>query len=68
MYREPHLQRKSDQCAAIWKEWYNYKYGLKNEDMAKETRQLWCKCCDEFSDMLDAEVKRNPIYNIENWL
>ena len=28
MYREPHLQRKSDQCAYLWKNWYNYKYGL----------------------------------------
>ena len=22
MYREPHLQEKSDECAALWREWH----------------------------------------------
>ena len=22
MYREPHLQKKSDECAALWREWH----------------------------------------------
>jgi len=39
MYREPHLQRKSNQCAILWKEWFNYKYGLKDEEKAKELRK-----------------------------
>ena len=52
MYKEPHLQRKSDQCALIWKNWYNYKYGLKNEKAAARYRKLWCKCVDELSVML----------------
>ena len=62
MYREPHLQRKSDKCAALWKEWYNYKFGLKNEEKAKEYRKLWGKCCDEHSKMISQEVKTNPRY------
>ena len=41
MYREPHLQRKSDQCAYLWKNWYNYKYGLGDEEKAEECRKLW---------------------------
>lgn len=62
MYREPHLQRKSDLCAAIWYEWYNYKYGLRDEERAADTRALWCRCVDEFSEMITKEVQENPIY------
>ena len=63
MYKEPHLQRKSDQCALIWKNWYNYKYGLKNEKAAARYRKLWCKCVDEHSAMCEREVKSNPAYS-----
>ena len=62
MYREPHLQRKSDQCAVLWKNWYNYKYGLKDEKKAERYRRLWCKCVDEHSEMCELELKTNPIY------
>jgi len=68
MYREPHLQRKSDKCAALWREWYNYKFGLKDEEKAKEYRELWGKCVDEHSKMIQAVVNENPIYNTENLL
>ncbi|MEL1231985.1 MAG: hypothetical protein VXA26_11790 [Candidatus Neomarinimicrobiota bacterium] len=66
MYREQHLQRKSDKCAVLWKEWYNYKFGLKDEEKAKEYRELWGKCVDEHSKMIQEVVKENPIYNTEN--
>ena len=62
MYREPHLQRKSNQCAYLWKNWFNYKYGLKDEEKAKEYRELWGKCIEEHSEMCDRELKTNPIY------
>ena len=62
MYREPHLQRKSDQCAVLWKEWFNYKYGLKDEEKAKELRKKWGKCVTEFGKMVSEEVKTNPRY------
>ena len=68
MYREPHLQRQSDKCAALCKEWYNYKFGLKDEEKAKEYRELWGKCVDEHSKMIQEVVKENPIYNTENLL
>lgn len=68
MYREQHLQRKSDKCAALWKEWYNYKFGLKDEEKAKEYRELWGKCVDEHSKMIQEVVKENPIYNTDNLL
>ena len=63
VYREPHLQRKSDQCAILWREWFNYKYGLKDKEKATEYRALWCQCCDEFGVMVSQEVKTNPRYN-----
>tara|TARA_B100001939_G_scaffold20028_1_gene16448 strand:- start:69 stop:275 length:207 start_codon:yes stop_codon:yes gene_type:complete len=62
MYREPHLQIKSDQCAILWREWFNYKYGLKDEEKAKELRKKWCNCVTEFGEMVSEEVKTNPRY------
>lgn len=62
MYREPHLQRKSDQCAYLWKNWFNYKYGLKDEKKAEEIRELWRQCVAEHTEMCDHELKTNPMY------
>ena len=62
MYREPHLQRKSDQCAILWKEWFNYKYGLKDEEKVKELRKKWGECVCEHGKMVSEEVKTNPRY------
>jgi hypothetical protein len=62
MYREPHLQRKSDECANIWYEWFEQKYEIKDEEKAKELRKKWCNCCDEFGDMVSEEVRTNPRY------
>ena len=30
---------------------------------APEARKKWCKCCDEFGEMVSQEVKTNPRYN-----
>ena len=66
MYREPHLQKKSDECAVIWREWYDEKFGNKNEEKAKILRKKWCNCVTEFGDMVSQEVKTNPRYNESN--
>ena len=29
---------------------------------APEARKVWCKCCDEFGEMVSHEVKTNPRY------
>ena len=62
MYREPHLQKKSDECAVIWREWYKEKFENKNKEKAKELRKIWCNCCNEFGEMVSEEVKTNPRY------
>ena len=62
VYREPHLQMKSDQCARIWYEWFDVKYKQKDEEKAKLLRKLWCQCCHEFGEMVSEEVKTNPRY------
>ena len=62
MYQEPHLQRKSDECARLWRNWYNYKYGLKDEKMAESIRKLWGRCVEQHSCMCEQELKRNPKY------
>ena len=52
VYDEPHLQRQSDKCAILWKNWYNYKYGLKDEEkIQRRQRELWGKCVDKHAKM-----------------
>ena len=62
MYREPHLQNKSDECAKIWHEWYNERFQNKNEEKAKLLRKKWSQCVTEFGEMVSQEVKTNPRY------
>ena len=63
MYREPHLQRKSDECTEIWHKWYDLNYKEKDKEKAKEIRNKWCNCVTEFGEMVSEEVKTNPRYN-----
>ena len=68
MYREPHLQVKSDECAAMWHEWFDMEFNIKDKEKAKELRKNWCQCCDEFGAMVSHEVKTNPRYNsMKTW-
>ena len=60
MYREPHLQKKSDECADIWKEWFAL--FEKKDPRAKGVRKKWCNCVTEFGEMVSQEVKTNPRY------
>ena len=62
MYHEEHLQRQSDLCASLWNEWYHFKFVLKDEKKAATRRKLWIRCVDEFTTMLEYEVKTNPRY------
>ena len=63
MYREPHLQKKSDKCAKIWYEWFKQKYEIKDEEKAKELRKKWSQCVTEFGEMVSEEVRTNPRYH-----
>ena len=62
MYKEPHLQKKSNECAKLWREWFDVKYNQKDTDRATELRQQWCKCCLELGEMVSQELKTNPRY------
>ena len=62
MYREPHLQKKSDECRDIWHEWFEAKYEDKDEQRASEIRKKWSQCVTEFGKMVSEEVKTNPRY------
>jgi len=62
MYREPHLQKKSDECAVIWREWFKEEFENKNKEKAKELRKKWSNCVTEFGEMVSEEVKTNPRY------
>jgi len=62
LYLEPHLQKKSDECAAIWNEWWHFQYQIKDKEKAKELRKKWSNCVNEFSKMISQEVKTNPRY------
>ena len=61
MYREPHLNKKSDECSALWYIWYELY--LQKDPLAKPTRKAWCKCADELGEMIQNELKNNPRYS-----
>ena len=61
MYREKHLQKKSDECAKIWYEWFAL--FEKKDPSAPEVRKKWCKCCTEFGELITKEVRENPRYS-----
>ena len=63
MYREPHLQRKSDQCADLWLWWKELWDIDSNSKEAKDARQKWGQCVTEFGKMVSEEVRTNPRYN-----
>jgi hypothetical protein len=60
MYKEPHLQKKSEECKILWKIWYEL---LNSKDpLASTARKTWIKCVDEFSEMVNEEYLTNPKY------
>ena len=63
MYREPHLQKKSDECAKIWYDWFKVEYEDKDEQTAGEIRKKWCNCVTEFGKMVSEEVRTNTRYH-----
>ena len=62
MYREPHLQKKSDECRDLWLVWKQLWDKDINSEEAKDARQKWGKCVTEFGEMISHEVKTNPRY------
>ena len=62
MYREPHLQQKSDECRDLWIWWHELWERDENSKEAKYARQKWCNCVTEFGGMVSQEVKTNPRY------
>jgi len=63
-YREPHLQKKSDECAELWREWFYFfdNPETRNTPECKKAREKWSKCVEEFGDQISQEVKTNPRY------
>ena len=62
MYREPHLQRKSDECRDLWWVWKKLWDVDKDSKEAKDARQRWCRCVTEHGEMVSHEAKTNPRY------
>jgi hypothetical protein len=62
MYREPHLQRKSDECRDLWLVWKELWDVDKFSKESKEARKKWSKCVTEHGKMISEEVKTNPRY------
>ncbi len=62
MYREPHLQRKSDECRDLWLVWKELWDADKFSKEAQEESKKWGKCVHEHGKMISEEVKTNPRY------
>ena len=54
MYKEPHLNVKSDECAAIWYEWFELFSNpeTRNTEECKILRKKWSKCFAEFGELV----------------
>ena len=63
MYREPHLQKKSDDCRDLWWVWKKFWDIDASSDETKEARKIWSDSVDEFGEMIREEVKTNPRYH-----
>ena len=63
MYREPHLQKKSDECSDLWLVWKELWDKDSNSKEAKNARQKWSECVTEFGKMISEEVRINPRYH-----
>jgi len=62
MYREQHLQCKSDECADLWLWWKELWDRDPNSKEAKDARSKWGECVTDFGKMVSEEVKTNPRY------
>ena len=63
MYREPHLQIKSDECRDLWLVWKEIWDRDNCSTEAKEARKKWGKCVTEFGEMVSEEVRTNTRYH-----
>ena len=63
MYREPHLQEKSDECRDLWWAWKKLWDVDKDSIETKNARKIWCQCVTEFGEMVSEEVRTNPRYH-----
>ena len=63
MYREPHLQCKSDECRDLWLVWKEIWDRDKDSKEAKDARQKWCQGVTEFGEMVSEEVRTNTRYH-----
>ena len=63
MYREPHLQKKSDECSDLWLVWKELWDKDPNSKEAKNARQKWSQCVTEFGKIVSEEVRTNPRYH-----
>ena len=63
MYREPHLQCKSDECRDLWLVWKELWDRDKNSKEAKKARKKWGQCVTEFGEMVSEELRTNTRYH-----
>ena len=63
MYREPHLQCKSDECRDLWLVWKEIWDKDNSSEEAKEARKKWGQCVTEFGEMISEELNTNTRYH-----
>ena len=62
MYREPHLQCKSDECRDLWLVWKELWDADNFSIESQDARKKWGECVTEFGEMVSHEVMTNPRY------
>lgn len=62
MYREPHLNKKNQECSALWYEWYDLRFVEKDLEKAKELRSRWSQCASELGELVHETLITDPRY------
>ena len=58
MYKEPHLNEKSDECSRLWYKWFDLSQdpATRRSEECQEARRVWCQCADELGQMVHEAV------------
>lgn len=59
---DPCIRKKSDECAVLYRLWYDMEYIQNDEKKAKEIRNSWGVCCIELENMISDEYRNNSKY------
>ena len=56
------MNKKNQECSALWYEWYDLRFVKKDLEKAKELRSRWSQCASELGELVHEVVINDPCY------